>query len=210
MWECKGLNAILSLNLLTGRRNAQRRNSDQTIEPTSPQTETLCSSRRGSDSTGESDSVTTDLISAIKSHDLAAVNASLAAGANLREQHHGWLAIHFCAHHGGKSILQAVIDAGASQDIVNAKDSVGKTALHIAAKIGRVDIGKILIQRKANIDITDCENQTPYDAAAKHNQFDFLEMLERVEQSLNGSCSLRTSHQGRCSEQKRTRMRWLF
>ena len=105
---------------------------------------------------------------------------------------------------------------------MNAKDSVGKTALHIAAKIGRVDIGEILIQRKANIDITDSEDQTPYDAAAKHNQFDFLEMLERVEQSPNGSYSLRTSHQGRRSEeaqfsptfdssqQERTRMRWLF
>ncbi|WP_025666353.1 ankyrin repeat domain-containing protein [Aquimarina megaterium] len=62
-------------------------------------------------------------------------------------------------------------------DVVNEKSKDGWSPLHYAAWHGRVEIAKILIDKNANIDITDNSGETPLEIAIgkEHNELvDFL------------------------------------
>jgi ankyrin repeat protein len=117
------------------------------------------------------------LFDAIRGRDLEGVKASIKNGANTLAEQKGWLAIHYCAKHGSKRILLAVIEAGTPDAVVNARDKAGKTPLHIAAELGSVEVGKILLQRGAEHHAKDEDGDTPLDMANKYHRWDFIAML---------------------------------
>jgi len=71
---------------------------------------------------------------------------------NLKKNYHN------AAMHGEKNGIIIAFRAGVNLDCA---DSTGWTALHWAARNGRSDIIKMLIERGANIDAVDCANCSP-------------------------------------------------
>ena len=60
---------------------------------------------------------------------------------------------------------------------LNARDTLGWTALHHAAQSGTLECVKLLIENKADIDATTNTNETALFLATKHNHPDIVEFL---------------------------------
>ena len=60
---------------------------------------------------------------------------------------------------------------------VNAKTANGETPLHLAARHGRIEVVRLLIENKADVDMKDKSGETPLHEAAKMNQKEVAGML---------------------------------
>lgn len=75
-----------------------------------------------------------------------------------------------------EAVCEALLDNGA---LVDALDSQGQTALHLAAERGYVGMGKLLLAYGANIDAyTRLTGQTPYHMAEENDREAFMQMLK--------------------------------
>lgn len=68
-----------------------------------------------------------------------------------------------------KDELKVLLDSGVS---VTARDRRGRTALHMAAMLGQVELARYLVARGADINITDSEGRTPLMIAVSLGGFD--------------------------------------
>jgi ankyrin repeat protein len=68
-----------------------------------------------------------------------------------------------------KGELKALLDSGLG---VNTQDRSGRTALHMAAALGQVELARYLIARGADINATDAEGRTPLMIATSFGGFD--------------------------------------
>ena len=64
-----------------------------------------------------------------------------------------------------------------SQDLVHARDPEGRTPLHLAAELGKNDMVKLLISKKANVHARDKRGQTPLHLAAIGDDKEIMVML---------------------------------
>jgi len=72
---------------------------------------------------------------------------------------------------GMYSVVETLLDAGARVDVVN---SSGVTAIHLAAKTGRVDMINLLIAAGADPMVVDEDGLYPHDYACTENVYDAL------------------------------------
>jgi len=68
-----------------------------------------------------------------------------------------------------KGELKALLDSGLG---VNTQDRSGRTALHLAAMLGQVELARYLVARGADINATDAEGRTPLMIATSLGGFD--------------------------------------
>ena len=100
----------------------------------------------------------------------------------------GWMPIHYAALSGSVEALSWLVEKGAKIDCVevgftphidiNAQNTRGQTALHIAAELGNIDIINVLMKDgKARVDICDYDGNTPLHVAAAELSHVLLESL---------------------------------
>eukprot|EP01133_Synstelium_polycarpum_P007876 gene7876-9246_t len=81
------------------------------------------------------------------------------------------------AKRGEEDSLEAFILDKENKVNINAKDSIGQTALHWACRNGHDGIVRILIKYRANLNILDPQNETPIHKAAWKNHVDTIRPL---------------------------------
>jgi ankyrin repeat domain-containing protein 50 len=84
------------------------------------------------------------------------------------------------ARKGDKRRVSLLIDVGAD---VNAADTDGRTALHLASSCGRTDIVRILVQRGADLDAEDARGRTALHLSSRGGHVDVVRLLLEVEES---------------------------
>ncbi len=75
---------------------------------------------------------------------------------------------------GRLEVIKLLLDNKAD---VNAKDSTGKTALHVAAASGNLEIVQFLIDNKADVNAKDADGQTPLGAVK--NYIEIIDLLRK-------------------------------
>ena len=73
-----------------------------------------------------------------------------------------------------KDELKVLLDAGLG---MNARDRRGRTALHMAATLGQVELARYLVARGADINATDAEGRTPLMNATSLGVFDSFKVM---------------------------------
>ena len=92
-----------------------------------------------------------------------------------------------CAHNGVETVKEILAKYQELENhIIDDTDTLGWTALHHAAKSGSLECIKLLLENKAEIDVTTDKNETPLFLATKHNHPDIVEFLTE------NNCQLQT------------------
>ena len=94
-----------------------------------------------------------------------------------------WAAIHFAALNGNGSIVETLLND--TKTNVDAKNEVGRTALHIAAENRKTKAAEILVDRGAMINSTDLDGSTALHIAAFKGDVDMLDMLIKKNAAMN-------------------------
>jgi ankyrin repeat protein len=97
------------------------------------------------------------LVAACSRGDRATADAMLAAHAGLRDQigHEHYAALYSAAEHGDAPAIEALLACGFNPD--HPDDSIGKTALHVAAMEGWPDAARVLLAHGASVTVRDRE-----------------------------------------------------
>ncbi len=117
---------------------------------------------------------TSDIWTAAATGDLDAINAQLAAGADVdaRAPSVGVTPLMAAAITGQTDAAKLLLDKGAKPNLKSSKD--GATALHMAVFFGHVDIVKALLDKGADVKILNDRSETPLDTVSA----DWSEELE--------------------------------
>jgi hypothetical protein len=92
-----------------------------------------------------------------------------------------------CAHNSVKTVKAILVKYQELENhTIDDTDTLGWTALHHSAKSGSLECIKLLLENKAEIDVTTDKNETPLFLATKHNHPDIVEFLAEK------SCLLKT------------------
>ena len=65
--------------------------------------------------------------------------------------------------------------------LINARNEVGDTPLHCAAKVGNLDMVQRLVEHGANFRLRNYLGETPLDQATDNDQYAVVEYLEQLE-----------------------------
>ncbi|HEY7156417.1 MAG TPA: ankyrin repeat domain-containing protein [Gemmataceae bacterium] len=84
---------------------------------------------------------------AVQTGDARLVKLLLAHKANVNGEASA-MPLHFAVVKGNSAIVELLLEAGAA---VEATDEEGRTPLHIAAKLGRADVARVLLKHKADV-----------------------------------------------------------
>lgn len=87
-------------------------------------------------------------------------------------------ALHIAVGEGWGSIVEYLVGVRAD---VHVKNAVGRTALHVAASVGRHDIGMCLLQNKSDPGALDSLGWSPRQVAEFHRYDEFTELMIRAE-----------------------------
>ncbi|XP_062537231.1 uncharacterized protein LOC134205710 [Armigeres subalbatus] len=86
-----------------------------------------------------------------------------------------WTPLLIAASGGHSEIVISLIDAGANIELP--EHIFGETAVHVAALYGKVDVLRILIEKKAEIDVRNSFGNTPLYFAASNGHTDVVDLL---------------------------------
>lgn len=123
----------------------------------------------------------------IKYGDPNRVRAGLAKGDLImcRSMKNNWTALHYAAHNCAgeearlqvmRELLEPGVECVEPGDI-NTKDGSGRTPLHIAARMGDVKLGELLLQHNADKNAIDSHPHSVLDLAIESNHEKFVELL---------------------------------
>lgn len=127
--------------------------------------------------------VTTPLVEAVKTGDLAAARAQVKSGANVNQpEGDGATALHWATHRDSVELVRLLIDAGAEVRVAN---DLGVTPLHLAAANGNAAIAKLLLGRHADANAATASGVTPLMEVARSGSVDTLRLLLASGASVN-------------------------
>ncbi|KAG6549424.1 hypothetical protein Mapa_009144 [Marchantia paleacea] len=119
----------------------------------------------------------TELHFAVKENDVTTIRKLIERGARVNSpDRFGRSPLHWAIVYGHQEATKALI-LNTSKRALDSTDSCGCTALHYAALGGRTEIGRILIDRGAQVNCADSRRRTPLHFAAQHPKPTMVEML---------------------------------
>ena len=124
--------------------------------------------------TGAGADASQQLIEAAKKGDQAAVQASLAAKADVNAKQDGSTALCWAAEAGHADVVNMLITAKSD---VNARANDGSTPLILAAAKGHVDVVQMLLAAHADVNAKQPDGQTALWWAAHHGDIDVVRLL---------------------------------
>jgi 26S proteasome non-ATPase regulatory subunit 10 len=92
----------------------------------------------------------------------------------------GWTALHMAVMNGNNRALEMLLDQPGAD--INVATNEGRTLVHQAAKSGRTETLKLLVERGARVDVTNAAGATPLDLAIKEGRSNAAEYLRSLEQ----------------------------
>jgi hypothetical protein len=116
----------------------------------------------------------TPLMLAAHNGKLSSANALLAGGAEANTE--GWAPLHYAVFAEQPEIVSLLIAKGAK---VDARAPNQQTPLMLAARTGNLQIGKLLLNAKADPVLKDQHDETAATLAQKNNNSDFARLLEQ-------------------------------
>lgn len=117
---------------------------------------------------------------AIDHGDLEGVKSLIAKGVDINaKDKHGLTPLHWAVTCNTPEILVLLINSGC--DINAHNEKMDMTPLCLAAHNGAVGIVSLLIEHGARTDITDAENDTPYEIACAMKHHKIIAMLENTQ-----------------------------
>ena len=90
----------------------------------------------------------------------------------------GWSRLHVSVIAGEHEQDRQLLRSGVDLNI--ADDKYGDTALHWAARMGKSEMVKLLVEAGARIDISNNDDETALDVARKYQRAEIVEALERI------------------------------
>lgn len=142
----------------------------------------------GADVNTIDDNHNTPLLAAVGSESLEIVEMLIAAGASLSSKNKdGTTAITTASRLSSPAILKALVQAGA--DVIQSVD--GKQAIIHAAKEGRLENVKILIEAGANVDVQDIDQNSPLIYASIGGHVAVIECLIKANANVDGQNSFK-------------------
>lgn len=124
------------------------------------------------------------LYGAVRSGDLAAVNAELKRGTNANTpDKHGRCALVLAAGQGHPEIVKALLEAGADVNGIQIGGSealsgeVGWTALMAAARSGLPEVVSLLSQAGANVNVSNAQRETALMQAITSGRVETIQLL---------------------------------
>src|SRR6185503_87426 len=119
---------------------------------------------------------TTALLWAVRRDQPETIDLLLEAGAEVdRRDKSGWTALTMAAKLGRETIVRNLLDHGAKPNL----DSVAEYPLHAAARANHKAIVELLLDRGADLSITDVEGRTALDMAKQSNSSDLVAILRK-------------------------------
>ena len=117
-----------------------------------------------------------ELHDAVRAHDKAAVEASLAGGAEVDDTDFSFgTALHVAVSQGTTEIAQILIDLGANVEAVS--EQQGARSMHLAAQFGDTPMLALLLDNRAYIEARDEDERTPLHRAAAEGHPDAVRLL---------------------------------
>ncbi|WAR12458.1 KRIT1-like protein [Mya arenaria] len=112
--------------------------------------------------------------------DVLKVEEYISRGLSLEKRDaYGWAPIHFGAYFGHHDIVQMLLSAGCSPNIVNLDD---RTPLHLAARTGNIDVVNVLLNHpEIDINVVDKTGQTAQDTCEQKLGWEHIKVSKRIE-----------------------------
>lgn len=105
---------------------------------------------------------------------------------NIKDPDTGATILMFASAGGYRKLVKALVDIeGIDKD---AQDNLGDTALIHAAHNGFVEIGQILLDNMADINIKNNKGKTAFDIAKENGKKDFVNLLENYKNQQSKAC----------------------
>lgn len=114
------------------------------------------------------------LLAALGGH-VEAVRLLVKFKADLNPQ--GWAPLHYAVFGGHQAVFELLLSSGAA---VDARAPNGQTAAMLAAKLGKIDLLKLLVEAKADVGLVDYSNATALSLARASNNTEAAEYLQTI------------------------------
>jgi ankyrin repeat protein len=119
----------------------------------------------------------TPLEIAVEFGDMEMVRVLLESGATVGKPAYQEMPLYIAAGHNNLDMCRLLLDGRAE---VNSRDENERTALHAAARIGRLSIVKLLVERGADVSLTDYYGRNASDLARSEGMTDVADWLDSV------------------------------
>ncbi|MBN2826293.1 MAG: ankyrin repeat domain-containing protein [Campylobacterales bacterium] len=108
-----------------------------------------------------------------------------------------YAAIHNAIYQGDIDTITKLV-ASSSVEQLDTQTKAGVSALHMAIKLGRIDIVKMLLTKEIDVDIQDKHGNTPLHYAIAKNRLDIVKLLlaKEADMEIGNSDGITPLHQG--------------
>lgn len=98
----------------------------------------------------------------------------------------GYTALHFAVQKNDLKVVRLLINSSEAivEKMINKKDDLGNTPLHLAIDSGNANVVDFLVKKGADLNIRNSQGERPLDIARKKQYFKIIEVLANTKKEL--------------------------